>query len=276
MEPSTYLHIMQSLRQPYQKAVKAAILAITWRLRCGPLMHVLQRVHNVVMAQPTDLRARRRRQTTQDIHNAALRLARERGYDNVTIDQISVEAGVSQRTFFNYFPTKEAAVAYAPLEIPDELAAEFVSRGKARRSAVLTDLISVIAQHLDEQPPSRRQTEDIKVVALQHPTVLAAALTTYEAFSATVAEMVAERLGLRATEEVPQLIAGLALATVRTGLDVWASDTPTKPDTPVPYIRRAARLLPSFFGNDDQDVTDTDRPPRSKTRRTQSPNAIRQ
>jgi AcrR family transcriptional regulator len=36
----------------------------------------------------------------------------------------SAEAGVSQRTFSNYFPTKESAVAPTPLEIPDDLAAD--------------------------------------------------------------------------------------------------------------------------------------------------------
>jgi AcrR family transcriptional regulator len=237
------------------------------------LMGSPQHLHNVAMPESTDLRARRRRQTTQDIHEAALRLARDRGYDNITIEQISAEAGVSQRTFFNYFPTKEAAVAYAPLEIPDELAAEFISRGKARRSVVLTDLISVIAQHLDEQPPSRGQTEDIKVVALQHPNVLAAVLTTFEAFYASVAGIVAQRLGMRADEEVPQLIAGLALATVRTGLDMWTRDAPTEPDTPVPYVQRAASLLRSFFGRDDQNIADTNRPRRTPTRRKQSAKA---
>ena len=109
--------------------------ATAWRL-----MRSLQGLHNVSVPQPTDLRARRRRQTTWDIHDAALRLARERGFDNVTIEQISAEAGVSQRTFFNYFPAKESAVAYAPLEIPDDLATEFVSRGEARRSVVMTAL----------------------------------------------------------------------------------------------------------------------------------------
>jgi AcrR family transcriptional regulator len=239
-------------------------------------MRALQDLHNVAMAESTDLRARRRRQTTQDIHEAALRLARERGYDNITIEQISAEAGVSQRTFFNYFPTKEAAVAYAPLEIPGDLAAEFISRGKARRSVVLTELISVIAEHLGQDPPSRRQTEDIRVVAFEHPNVLAAVLTTFEAFYASVAEMVAQRLGLRAAEEVPQLIAGLALATVRTGLDMWSHDAPTEPDTPVPYIRRAASMLPSFFGRDEPNVADTGRPRRPPTRRKQSSKAASQ
>jgi AcrR family transcriptional regulator len=198
--------------------------------------------------ETSGLRARRRRQTTHDIHDAALRLARERGYDNVTVEQISNEAGVSQRTFFNYFATKEAAVAFAPLEISADLAADFLARGKASRSVVLRELIALIAQHLEQHPPSRRHTEDIKVVAFEHPTVLAAVLTTYEAFYGSVADIVSQRLRLRATEEIPQLMAGLALATVRTGLDMWSNAAPAEPDTPVPYVRRAARMLPSFFG----------------------------
>jgi AcrR family transcriptional regulator len=239
-------------------------------------MPALQGLHNVAMAEPTDLRGRRRRQTTHDIHNAALRLARERGYDNVTIEQISAEAGVSQRTFFNYFPTKEAAVAYAPLEIPEDLAAEFISRGKAPHSVVLTDLVSLITRHLGQEPPSRSQTEDIKVVALQNPNVLAAVLTTFEAFYASVADIVAQRLGIRASDEVPQLIAGLALATVRTGLDMWTSDASTKEDTPLPYIERAASLLPSFFSRDDHNATKTARPRRPGARAKQSAKATRQ
>ncbi|OBH10644.1 TetR/AcrR family transcriptional regulator [Mycobacterium sp. E1747] len=196
----------------------------------------------------SSLRERRRLQTTNDIHTAALRLARERGYDNVTIEQISAEAGIAERTFFNYFATKEAAVAYAPLELPDDLTGEFMGRGKASRSVVLSELIALIAQHLEQHPPSRRQTDDIRVVAMEHPTVLAAVLTTYEAFHASTADIVSKRLKLPATDEVPQLIASLALATVRTGIDMWSHADPTDPDTPVPYVRRAARILPSFFG----------------------------
>ena len=62
-------------------------------------MRTAQNLHNVFMAEQIDLRARRRLQTTTEIHDAALRLALEVGFDNVTIEQISAEAGVSQRTF---------------------------------------------------------------------------------------------------------------------------------------------------------------------------------
>ena len=60
-----------------------------------------------------------------DIHDTALCLAREQSFDNVTIEQISAEAGVSQRTFFNYLPTKESPVSYPPLDIPNDLATDF-------------------------------------------------------------------------------------------------------------------------------------------------------
>lgn len=214
-------------------------------------MHDMQHLHNVSMAEQNDLRARRRRQTTTDIHDAALHLAREVGFDNVTIEQISAEAGVSQRTFFNYFPSKESAVAYAPLEIPESLACEFIAKGKARHSVVLTELISLITDVLVVQPPSRRDTEDIKLVARQHPSVLAAMLSTYESFNASIAEIVAQRLRLSADDAVPQLIGGLALTTVRTGIERWTQNEPADPDTPVPYVKRAANLVRSFFGSED-------------------------
>ncbi|MGO9925535.1 MAG: TetR family transcriptional regulator, partial [Mycobacterium sp.] len=64
------------------------------------------------MANQIGLRERRRRQTSADIRDAAVRLARERGFDRVTIEDIGVAAGISPRTFFNYFPNKESAIAY--------------------------------------------------------------------------------------------------------------------------------------------------------------------
>ncbi|GLC21600.1 hypothetical protein SRL2020472_41710 [Mycobacterium kiyosense] len=58
------------------------------------------------MANPLGLRERRRRQTSADIRGAAVRLAQARGWDKVTIEEICVQAGISTRTFFNYFPNK--------------------------------------------------------------------------------------------------------------------------------------------------------------------------
>jgi len=76
--------------------------------------------------EPT-LRERKKQQTRDTLHEAARRLVEERGLDGVTVEDICAAAGVSARTFFNYFPTKAVAALGLPdLRIPDELRAEFL------------------------------------------------------------------------------------------------------------------------------------------------------
>ncbi|MFF4401504.1 TetR/AcrR family transcriptional regulator [Streptomyces sp. NPDC001480] len=58
-------------------------------------------------AAPTTLWDRTRQLASQEILETALRLFTEQGYDETTIAQIAREAGVSQRTLFRYFGTKE-------------------------------------------------------------------------------------------------------------------------------------------------------------------------
>lgn len=63
------------------------------------------------MADTTqDLRTRRRLATEQDLYHAALALMERQGFSATTVDEIVAAAGVSQRTFFRYFATKEDAV----------------------------------------------------------------------------------------------------------------------------------------------------------------------
>ena len=70
------------------------------------------------MTNQMGLRERRRRQTSADIRDAAVRLASDRGFDKVTIEEICAEAGISTRTFFNYFPTKESRSPTVPPTCP--------------------------------------------------------------------------------------------------------------------------------------------------------------
>lgn len=65
------------------------------------------------------LRERRRQQTARDIQRATLRLAIRDGMDKVTTEAIAKDAGVSTRTFFNYYANKEAAAVGTPPGFPD-------------------------------------------------------------------------------------------------------------------------------------------------------------
>lgn len=62
------------------------------------------------MQKSTDLRTARLRQTWQDIHEIAAEDCLQHGPDGVNTADIATRAGVSPRTFFNYFATKEDAI----------------------------------------------------------------------------------------------------------------------------------------------------------------------
>lgn len=200
------------------------------------------------MANQLGLRERRRRQTSADIRGAAVHLAQARGWDKVTIEEICVQAGISTRTFFNYFPNKEAAIAYGPSDLPAELAEEFVAAGPAPYSVVLADLIALAAHHLRDMPPQREQAVCMLELADTVPAVLAAFLAELERFEKQLTDIVAKRQGMPADDEIPALISALALTAVRSGIERWSSGEPEDADdTPMPYVERAAALVNSIF-----------------------------
>ncbi len=200
------------------------------------------------MANQMGLRERRRRQTSMDIRDAVVRLASERSFDRVTIDEICLEVGISPRTFFNYFPNKESAIAYGPSDIPPELVAEFVAAGPAPYSVVLAELITLAAHHLRDAPPKREQAVCMMQLAKTTPAVLAAFLADLERFQTHLTDIVARRQGMQPDDEVPAMISALALTAVRSGIERWSSGKPEDADdTPMPYVERAAALVHSIF-----------------------------
>ncbi len=58
------------------------------------------------------LREKKKIETKNKIFEVSVRLFKDKGFENTTVDEITREAGIAKGTFFNYFPTKEALLLY--------------------------------------------------------------------------------------------------------------------------------------------------------------------
>src|SRR5215469_11157364 len=67
-------------------------------------------------AEPDGLRERKKAATRHALGIAAMSLAIERGLDNVRPEDIAAKAGVSTRTFNNYFDSKKEAICALAME----------------------------------------------------------------------------------------------------------------------------------------------------------------
>jgi len=67
-------------------------------------------MHAVASNRDEGLRERKRRETLQRISEVGLSLFLTKGYDATTLDEIAAEAGISRRTFFYYFKSKDDIV----------------------------------------------------------------------------------------------------------------------------------------------------------------------
>lgn len=87
---------------------------------------------------PLPVRARHKLDTTRRIHEVAATMALEEGISNARIEAIAEAVGISKRTFFNYFPTKEDAV----LGVQEPTIADAViERFKTRSDDLLTRVV---------------------------------------------------------------------------------------------------------------------------------------
>ncbi len=66
------------------------------------------------------LRQKRRQETAREIQKTTLDLALRKNLEVITTEEIAAAAGVSKRTFFNYYPNKEAAVIGHPPNFSQE------------------------------------------------------------------------------------------------------------------------------------------------------------
>ncbi len=115
--------------------------------------------HEPVGAAPhSGLRQRKKDSSRRAIEDAAWDLFAERGYDNTSVNDIADRADVAPRTFFRYFPTKEAVMYPEFEQLLDLVRVEFHKR--SADEPVITSLfesIEVLSGSLDGEGSRARE-----------------------------------------------------------------------------------------------------------------------
>jgi AcrR family transcriptional regulator len=183
------------------------------------------------------LRERKRQETRTALSWAAIRLTVERGLANVTAMDIAAEAGVSHRTFNNYFSSIPEAIAARQADRAKQTAA--LLRARPADEPLWEAIVqAVLAQiHHDQQgardrTPDPGWTQGVRLM-MEHPSLQGELIKAHAATEHELAAAVAERTGTDARDLYPRLVAASAWAAVRVAMDQWVNADPPVPFTEV-------------------------------------------
>ena len=178
--------------------------------------------------EPVSLRERKKLATRRLLRGVALNLAAERGMANVTVEDIAAAANVSPRTFFNYFPSKEAALFGGDQERAAALR-DRVAREAPGEPAldVLRVVLAQDAQHMADELLELGGDPAVWLrrmkVARADPHVRAAHVAQMARIERSIADGLAARLGAdQETDPYPSVLAAAAVGVVRACMAFWA------------------------------------------------------
>lgn len=165
---------------------------------------------------------RRRTTTPHQIADIAIDLFAARGFDEVSVDDVAQAAGIARRTLFRYYPSKNA-IPWGDFDAHLQRLRDLLGRidpaaplGEALRSALLafnTFEDFEIDQH-------RRRMR----VILQTDGLQAYSMTMYAGWREVIAEFVAKRCGVPATDRMPQTVAWALLGVALSAYERWLAD----------------------------------------------------
>jgi AcrR family transcriptional regulator len=190
---------------------------------------------------PAGLRERKKLATRQALSSAALRLALERGLENVTIEDITAEAGVSLRTFRNYFGSKQEAIASMGAVRAQRIGASLLARPAGE--PLWQALTSAVLQHYEGTDHAfGAETMNALRLLLNSPAMRGEYLKTSSEMQNALAAAIAQRTGTDpAVDMYPQILAGAVTAASQVALRRWYAADPPVPLRPI--LQRALRQL---------------------------------
>ncbi|HEV3364194.1 MAG TPA: TetR family transcriptional regulator [Acidimicrobiia bacterium] len=166
------------------------------------------------------LRERRKALTAAELEAAAYRLFGERGFDNVTVDDIAAEADVSRRTFFRYFASKEDVL----------LADHFVQLARLREAMAARPadepIVTALRNALLSLSSDFEQRKEMIIIRgrlmRDTPSLQARSLVHQKLWEEAMQEMVADRLGVDPVKDLrPGVVSAATLAAMRVAFTNW-------------------------------------------------------
>jgi AcrR family transcriptional regulator len=168
---------------------------------------------------------RKRRLVADELRDAALMLLATRGFDTVTVDDIVVAAGMSRRTFFRYYASKEDVVVRFLADMGGIVVATLADRPRteapsvALRGAIWAPLAEACA---DDHPDHIERSRVVVRLILDTPALYARWLERQTELRAGLAAVLAGRHNLDLDKDpYPRMAAGMALLAFDTVLDQW-------------------------------------------------------
>ncbi len=157
------------------------------------------------------LRERKKAKTRAAIRQHALRLFRERGYYETTVEQIAAAAEVSPSTFFRYFPTKEDVVLQDDVDLITLEAFEAQPPGLSAIAALRAALRTVAAELSAEDVEQFRESSALSVSV---PEIRARAFEEFAQSIRMIAEAISKRAGRDADNFAARNLAGAIVGVV--------------------------------------------------------------
>jgi AcrR family transcriptional regulator len=206
------------------------------------------------------LREQKKRLMRQQLSDTATEMFMERGFDAVRVSEVAAACGVSEKTVFNYFPTKESllldrwdftmASLRKGLANPDISPVEVALQILADELGALTSWLTRQRDWVQASMTMRRFGDLIRSA----PSLRAYQHDTTDRLIALAAELMAERAGMRAEDPEPQIAATALLGlwniqfqSLRKHLDGTRAPAQVH-EAATADVRRAARLVDTGLG----------------------------
>ena len=219
------------------------------------------------------LRAKRSEMMESELEAVALRLFDQRGFANVTVEEIALEAHISVRTFYRYFAAKDD-VLQLRINRRSEVLQEALSARPANEPPLRSLRLVLEAEFSAVDPTVLRRW--IAVIA-DNPNVMKGVVGAIQLkIHPVIAEFLGSRLGLPSDGLVPTMLAAAVLGVIQAAHTQWfvnGGDLATTMSESLAVLERAISTDPRSWAAPEEatETQRTRRPNPPKPRRAKSP-----